>query len=403
MTKKIIQDDLPLYRWEKIQYLAMKWGKLFKMESCLSSNKNFLSIVLLCTIAGLSGCKDAYKSTLKHTDIDIPSEELPVSLEEIDPIAYTKYYKYRVYDRNWMPLPKYELSSLTENNGTGYEVAFNDCDQFVSITRIINNKFIDQKQYIYNSSGKIFMILDYDFSGDKDTRIFSQIDLVTWMGDVVKVFAYYSSKGELTHFYHYDPIEGNGSWVKFSADGTNLYERRIITELLDDVVVGYKWVVSPTKYYSREIDPETGFWNQSKCYVKNKYDFRQKNNYSAEGVITSRDLISSEGIKYATDYFDVYGRRMKSEYNYKNGHKGIFIYERDDFGDISKLESVRNGRLVYTIVYERFEGGAIKRSIVYDNESQLIAEYPGRYVEFLNRDGSSKSAQGIIHKKIKLW
>jgi len=192
--------------------------------------------------------------------------------------------------------------------------------------------------------------------------------------------------------------------VQYSATGQP-EGRTLLVYTDEDVLLRSRWFPSaaPTHYDTR-FDPRTGL-------VKG----RQKIHL---GVLdsSSREIHDSGGLVLRSIHYDAAGRR----YGVTDFAEGLKIVTRVDFADGSSLE-VRfshdekrrtrearyayNGRPVFTLIYERLPNGRVVRTVARGPGGNVWAEYPGVYVEYVDRNGEAIDRPGVarIHRKEPWW
>lgn len=312
-----------------------------------------------------------------------------------------KYFKYKVDDMNWLPVYRTELQSLSDNNGTGYAVTFDEAGRAVAVRYCIHGNTLSDKAYAYDAEGRPAEEREYAPEGDAG-RSPERVNVYDWDGDTLKAVHTFAGD-KLLWDWRREESWGDVGYVKYFPDGSE-GESYLFTEETDGIVTKYKWRLSGKKYYLRTVDPATGQITGSRGYIKGKYDHRQVYRYNDEGVISARDSYDRKGRQYCWNVFDDMGNRIESSYRYRDNTRQKYRWTLNPDGTMEGLAVTINGKPAYTVKYIRRPSGDIEMSEVYDGNGELFARYPNNAVQYLKKDGSSESGyKGEILKSGKLW
>jgi len=315
--------------------------------------------------------------------------------------AVKKYYKYKVDDVNWLPVFKSEMQRLSDNNGTGYAVTFNDKGQYVAVEHSMRGRVVSDNVYVHGDGGKLVEKMHYAVVGGE--RSLEKKSAYEWKGDALDAVHYFTADGKPLYDWRYEKSWGDVSFVQYFPDGSE-GESYTTSEEEDGIITEYKWKLSNKKYYLRTIDPATGQIVGSRGYIKGKLDHKQAYRYNDEGVIQARDSFDAKGRQYCWNVFDGMGNRIESSYHYRDNRREKYQWTLDKNGRMRQLAVTLNGKPAYTVKYIRLDSGDVKMSEVYDSRGELFARYPNHAVQYLKKDGSSESGyKGTVLKSGKLW
>lgn len=311
-----------------------------------------------------------------------------------------KFYKYKVDDVNWLPVFRSEMQSLSDNNGTGYAVTFNEKGQYVDVEHVVHGRGLGAQTYAYGADGKVAE--DREYAVADGERLLKRTSVYEWKGDGVQA-VHCTADGKLQSDWRREESRGDVSFVQYFPDGSKGQSNTVL-DAEDGILIENKWQMNSKKYYREEIDPATGQITDSRCYYKGKYDHRKEHRYNAEGVLAKVDLIDPKGHRFCEKTFDERGHLIEAAYRYRDKTSERYRWTRDERGAKQRLEVDHNGKPAYTVTFIRNDSGNIEMSEVYDAGGELFARYPGHVVQYLDRDGKPESgSKGTILKKGRLW
>jgi len=314
-----------------------------------------------------------------------------------------KYYKYASTDENgdkfffgesprFDKLRKYFAVELDEagrirkhalhiNGKKGWEIIRNydgTSKYFHELLKLSPNG--DRKTIIKiqrNDDGSVFKTEEYD----KDGRL---IGYVTRKAST----SFWNSKKRKVKFTFYN---ANGEW---KSKTTSYFENG---KLLKE-----KYHCSKCQYTISYYDTDTGLVKSSDTKFCNGAFAEWRAFYDSDGLLVKWKGYDKSGKRYAVqEYQDEL--RVKDE-GWRGNEHHVKKIDYDDNRQEKSAEFTINDRFICRFEYERRPTGIVKRTLAYDKEGILIAEYPGRRVLHVDPTGKAYDRRkSIIYKRGKFY
>lgn len=312
-----------------------------------------------------------------------------------------RYYKYEVFNNCYLHVYKKQLNGASSNKGFFYKVTLNDRNQYEVVETFKNSALTDKDRFTYDDEGKIESIIDYSVIKRKTS--IDTISIFEWDKDGSYTRHDYDKNNKLTEVRKLVNIgKGKKKYIVYDA---NLKEKwhGILVSFKDNILTSYTYHPTSIKYYYREISPDTGQIEVSKCYVNGSFKFMQIFDYSTEGI-TKRTAVFDEGGKYSESQYDKFGNITVEYYTFSGGHSKSFNHRYDNDHNLIQIDFFKDDKFICFFKYNRGESQKITSTEILDKDGNLLATYPNAKVRYLNADLTDKEGRkGTIFTDKKLW
>ena len=305
-----------------------------------------------------------------------------------------KYFKFKSVDKiGELKLINELTLSEAIRNQTYHKIKYDNLGRIVKKSFYSYGELEEWTEYFYNNHSKYYdKCFYYDQDGYKrsieeverlQNGLRKKCQTFTVNGELTNYSLYnFSNEGyEITSFKQGDKLD-NKSIYKFDKEGNLIYgekhHQRILYKDYYNKNSGQK--IKRKRYKGTVLDGIGDF----------EYDQQGNrvimNIYSSKGKLRGSKKFYKGMIIDETDRSESY----KFEYNSRKVKQSCTYY--------------RNDRLICKFIYERYENDTIKKTLAYDKDNNLMAEYPEKVVQYVNKNmEETHGAEGIVYSKPKNW
>jgi hypothetical protein len=198
--------------------------------------------------------------------------------------------------------------------------------------------------------------------------------------------------GALDEYELFSPVYAPGRdrevWTGYDARGKRM---RAETDYFTStgVLTGYSshYAGDQVDHYTA-YDPDTGLATARKQFNAATHHLEQTETYAydANGDRLRADVVDAHGAFHGTVEYSA-GLETRGRYTNRNGVTETYVYDYNRNHDLANVGLSINGRLVCRLVYDLGPGGIVVKTEARGADGSLWAEYPGRRVERIARDG----------------
>ena len=336
--------------------------------------------------------------TAKTKKVVPPVPIEPVSPKEPTATITTQYYRYLLGTRQGISRFAGQLQSAPVT-GKYYTVETDRLGRMVRRLELFNGKLDGELRYAYTGSSKLpDSTIRYLPTGEVST-----VNHFMFNGDgnVVSVRAV-TPFGEVASATTYIDVGADRQMIDSTSEGQR---RTIIQYSPTGVLISTKaYLANGTDYTETSYDTATGFPAQHQFVRPGVGSVSTRFTRDSDGTLTRADFFGSNDTWIgATEYAD--GHEISTRFKWPDGQtmEARPIYDSRNFE--RERSYMRNGTIVGKFVYDRYPNGRIKRTLAVAPDGQLLAEYEGLYVNFVEKDGhpSGNPTAGKIYKTTPWW
>lgn len=305
-----------------------------------------------------------------------------------------KYFQFESVDRvgELKLINELTLSEAIKNR-TYHKIKYDNLERIVKKESYSYGELIETSEYFYNNHSKYYDKGFYYAPHNYNKMIIEKVERLP--NGLRKKWQNFTTDGELTAYALYNFSNG-GYEVTYFNQGNKISSEIYKFDKEGALICGERYYqkVLYKDYYNKN--------NGQKIKMKRYNDFVLNGigyfEYDQQGNKVMMRIFSSEGKFRGSKKFykDMVieetdrDKRLEHKYNSRKLRRTCTYY-RDD-------------RFICKFIYERYENDVIKRTLAYDKDNNLMAEYPGKVVYYVNKNmEENHGAESIVYSKPKNW
>jgi Caspase domain len=310
-----------------------------------------------------------------------------------------KYFIYKYIKKYGMFEFAKELNTQNFKNKSYYHVIYDEYGRKIKIERFINGEIISSILYEYKGDSQYYYKLTHLDQNEKEE---GYLMFYRDVGGLLKKLENRTSDGTLTSYIIFENSHMKTKYKIFNGKGALQRRGEDYFNSRGVLIKRVQWF-SKENYIEAIIDDKTGLEVQENKFRNGKLDGTTKIKYDEYGNILLKTFYNSiSGKSYGKSEFK---NGLRQTDMWKISHESRKLtYEYDDARNVIKAFFTVNDKFICRFVYSRYPNGDIEKTIAYNKDGEIIAEYPNAMVKYIQKDGKDeKGRKSLLYKEGPLW
>jgi len=214
---------------------------------------------------------------------------------------------------------------------------------------------------------------------------------------------FFTAQGALTGYTLTKWVAGHAERTNFTPDGERRWQSKEYFSSEGVLTRSITQGAGSNSYNESIYDTARGVVKSAKQFTNGQLQISYVNTYDDDDDLIRQDLYSDKGTWYGAKVYE-HSLLTKKLYKFSSGHTQETQIKYDAKRWAESAQMYVDGKLICTFLFEHLPDGTTKRTVAQGPDGALLAEYPDRYVDEVDRTGHPpNSTTGIIHKAGNWW